>query len=57
MGTDSFSGLGGKSVCGSFGRGGFGLGLGMLTVVFISAIFSPIGAILRELQLFLCLGT
>ena len=49
---------GGSRACRVFGlrigRGSFGLFLGMQTVEFISAIFSPIGAILTELQPFSC---
>ena len=51
VGIHSFCGRGG----GSHGCRSFGLVLCMSTVVFISATFSPIGALLRELRYFLCL--
>ena len=61
VGIHSFGGLGGGSLaCRIFGlifstgRGSFSLFLGLQTVEFISAIFSPIGAILTELQPFSC---
>ena len=53
VGIHSFGGLGG----GSRDSRSFGLDFGMQAVVFISAIFSPIGAFLAELQPFLCLRT
>ena len=64
VGIHSFGGLGGGSrVCricvlvfkiglGNIGRGGFWLCLDLESLEFISAIFSPIGAILAELQSF-----
>ena len=60
VGIHSFGGLGGGSrACRNFGliptgRGSVGLFLGVQTVEFISATFSPIGAILTELQPFSC---
>ena len=60
VGIHSFGGLGGGSracrICDlvfKIGRGSFGLVLVLESLEFISAIFSPIGAILAELQSFL----
>ena len=60
VGIHSLVGRGGGSrACRVFGRvfrtgrGGFGWFLGLRSVEFISAIFSPIGAFLTELQPFL----